>query len=369
MGRTNPYIGVMSIPVRRIRLRRGDRNELERWVRSRTAPQRQVERAHIVLGAAEGRSSRELSGELNVSRPTIQRWLDRYEDQGLAGLEDQPRSGRPRTLTPEIEAEVVRMTLEEKPPQGTHWSGRLLAEVMGLHHSQITRIWAAHRLKPHRVRYFKLSTDPQFVEKLRDVVGLYVAPPERAIVFSFDEKSQIQALDRTQPGLPLKKGRAGTMTHDYKRHGTTTLFAALDVATGEVIHECLPRHRHQEFLRFIKAVEKQTDPELELHFILDNYATHKHPKVKDWLDRHPRVHFHFLPTSTSWLNLVERFFSEITTRQIRRLAVHSVAELIEAIDHYIDLRTKDPKPFTWTASADLILEKVRRGNKTFEALH
>ena len=369
LGETNPYIGVMSIPVRRIRLKRGDREELQRWVRSRTAPQRQVERARIVLGAAEGRSGRELGRDLDVSRPTVQRWLDRYEAQGLAGLEDQPRSGRPRTLTAEIEAEVVRKTLEDKPPQGTHWSSRLLAEVMGLHHSQISRIWAAHRLKPHRVRYFKLSTDPRFVEKLRDVVGLYVAPPERAIVFSFDEKSQIQALDRTQPGLPLKKGRAGTMTHDYKRHGTTTLFAALDVATGEVIHECLPRHRHQEFLRFIKAVEKQADPELELHFILDNYATHKHPKVKVWLERHPRVHFHFLPTSTSWLNLVERFFSEITTRQLKRLAVNSVAELEEAIHQYIDARNQNPKPFTWTASADLILKKVRRGIKTFEALH
>ena len=359
----------MSIPTRRIELREGDREVLEEWVRSRTAPQRQVERARIVLGSAEGMSGYELSEALSLSRPTVQRWLDRYEAHGIDGLEDHARPGRPRTITPRIEAEVVRKTLEEKPPKGTHWSSRLLGDLMDLHHSQITRIWAAHRLKPHRIRYFKLSTDPRFVEKVRDVVGLYVAPPERAIVFAFDEKSQIQALDRTQPGLPLKKGRAGTMTHDYKRHGTTTLFAALDVATGEVIHRCLPRHRHQEFLRFLRYVEKQTDPELDLHFILDNYATHKHPKVKAWLERHPRVHFHFIPTSSSWLNLVERLFSELTTRQLKRLAVHSVGELEEAINSYIDQRNQDPRPFTWTASAEIIIEKVRRGNRTFEALH
>jgi transposase len=359
----------MPIPIRSVEVCEADWEELERWVRSRTAPQRQVERARIVLGAAEGKSGYELSEELGVSRPTIQRWLDRFEADGLDGLRDRPRSGRPRTLTPEIEAEVVRQTLEEKPPKGTHWSSRLLAQVMDLHHSQITRIWAAHRLKPHRIRYFKLSTDPRFIEKVRDVVGLYVAPPERAIVFSFDEKSQIQALDRTQPGLPLKKGRAGTMTHDYKRHGTTTLFAALDVATGEIIHRCLPRHRHQEFLRFLRQVEKDTPVHLELHFILDNYATHKHPKVKAWLARHPRVHFHFIPTSSSWLNLVERFFSELTQRQLKRLAVHSVDQLVQAIEHYIDQRNQEPRPFTWTASAELIIDKVRRGNKTFEALH
>ena len=301
-----------------------------------------------MLGAAGGKSSYVLSDELGLSRPTIQRWLDRYEDDGLEGLEDRPRSGRPRTVTLDVEAEVIRKTLEEKPPEGTHWSSRLLGNIMGLHHSQVSRIWAAHRLKPHRIRYFKLSTDPRFVEKVRDVVGLYVAPPERAIVFSFDEKSQIQALDRTQPGLPLKKGRAGTLTHDYKRHGITTLFAALDVATGEVIHRCLPRHRHQEFLRFLRDVAKQADPDLELHFILDNYATHKHPKVKAWLERNPRVHFHFIPTSSSWLNLVERFFSELTQRQLKRLAVNSVAELEDAIQHYVHRRNLDPRPFTWT---------------------
>jgi transposase len=224
-------------------------------------------------------------------------------------------------------------------------------------------------LKPNLVEYFKLSKDPRFVEKLRDVVGLYVDPPERAVVFSFDEKSQIQALDRTQPGLPLKKGRAGTMTFDYKRHGTTTLFAALDVATGEVLHDCMPRHRHQEFLRFMKRVEKSVEPGLEIHVILDNYATHKHPNVRAWLKKNPRVQFHFVPTSSSWLNLVERFFSELTTRQLKRLAVSSVAELVEAIRRYIDHRNDDPKPFVWTASVDSILNKVNKASRTLAAQH
>ena len=348
----------------------GDRKELEGWVRARTTPQRRVERARIVLGSAGGLPGRALAREIGISLPTVQRWLDRYDDEGLPGLEDRPRPGRPRSrITPEFEAEVVRRTLEKQPPRGTHWSTRLMAECMGIHHSQVRRIWKAHGLKPHRVRYFKLSTDPRFVEKLRDVVGLCVAPPERAIVFSFDEKSQIQALDRTQPGLPLKKGRAGTMTHDYKRHGTTTLFAALHIATGEVIHQCLPRHRHQEFLRFLRTVEKQSDPELELHFILDNYATHKHAKVKAWLDRHPRVHFHFVPTSSSWLNLVERFFSELTQRQLKRLAVHSVGQLVHAITVYIDDRNRAPKPFVWTATVKDILAKVTRANATLAAVH
>jgi transposase len=359
----------MAKPTRRIALRAGDRETLERWLRSPTTPQREVERAQIVLGAAAGESGYQISARLRISRPKVQCWLDRYEVEGIAGLADRPRSGRPRKITPALEAEVVRKTLEEKVPRGTHWSTRLMAKQTGLHPTQISRIWRAHGLKPHRVKTFKLSRDPRFLEKLREVVGLYVAPPERAIVFSFDEKSQIQALDRTQPGLPLKKGRAGTMTHDYKRHGTTTLFAALDVATGEVIHECMPRHRHQEFLRFIKKVERQSEPEVELHFILDNYATHKHPKVKQWLEKKPRVHFHFLPTSASWLNLVERLFSELSERQLKRLAVNSVSELIAVIQAYLDDRNRDPAPFVWTASVDSIIEKVTRGNITLATLH
>ena len=244
-----------------------------------------------------------------------------------------------------------------------------MAEVTGFHHSTIARIWKAHGLRPHRVRSFKLSTDPAFVEKLRDVVGLYLQPPERAIVFSFDEKSQIQALDRTQPGLPLKRGRAGTFTHDYKRHGTTTLFAALDVASGHVIQECMPKHRHQEFLKFMNTVVRMTAKDLDIHVILGNYATHKHPKVKQWLHRHRRVHFHFTPTSASWLNLVERFFSELTERQLRRLAVTSVDELIQAITDYITCRNENPKPFTWTATVRQILKKVHKANETLATLH
>jgi transposase len=360
----------MPLPIRSAQLRPGDRATLEQIVRSRTSPQRIVERARILLASADGRSGNEICAQVGVSRPTVTRWLDRYEADGLSALlGDRPRSGRPPTLTPELEAEIIRRTLHEKPASATHWSTRLMAKEVGVHSSTISRLWRSHGLKPHRVEYFKLSRDPHFVEKLRDVVGLYVDPPERAVVFSFDEKSQIQALDRTQPGLPLKKGRAGTMTFDYKRHGTTTLFAALDVATGEVLHDCMPRHRHQEFLRFMKRVEKSVERGLKIHVILDNYATHKHPKVRAWLEKHPRVQFHFIPTSSSWLNLVERFFSELTTRQLKRLAVSSVPELVEAITGYVEQRNETPKPFAWTASVDSILTKVSKANQTLASQH
>jgi transposase len=320
-----------------------------------------VERAKIILSSADGRSGNEICARVGVSRPMVTRWLDRYEAEGLTALlGDRPRSGRPPTVTPEVEAEIIRKTLHEKPASATHWSTRLMAKEVGLHSSTISRIWRSHGPKPHRVDYFKLSRDPQFVEKLRDVVGLYVDPPERAVVFSFDEKGQIQALDRTQPGLPPKKGRVGTMTFDYKRHGTTTLFAALDVATGEVLYDCMPRHRYQEFLRFMKRVEKSVEKGLEVHVILDNYATHKDPKVRAWLEKHPRVQFHFIPTSSSWLDLVERFFSDLTTRQLKRLAVCSVPELVEAITTYVEQWTEKPKPFAWTASIDSILAGSRR---------
>ncbi len=339
-------------------------------VKKRTTPQRVAERAKIVLGSADGRSSSAICAQVGVTKPTVRKWLDRYETGGIGALlEDRPRSGRPRTITVKDEAEIVRMTLEEKPENATHWSCRLMAEAAGVHPTTVSRIWRAHGLQPHRTEYFKLSTDPRFVEKLRDVVGLYVDPPERAVVLAFDEKSQIQALDRTQPGLPLKKGRAGTMTHDYKRHGTTTLFAALDVATGEVLHECMPRHRHQEFLKFLRKIERKVPPELDIHVILDNYATHKHPAVKAWLERHPRVQFHFIPTSSSWLNLVERFFSELTTRQLKRLAVSSVPELIAAIEAYIGRRNQDPTPFVWTASAKSIIAKVQKAKAILATQH
>ena len=255
------------------------------------------------------------------------------------------------------------------PEKSTHWTTRLMAEEMGLSRSVIWRVWRKYGLKPHQVKRFKLSRDPRLVEKLHDVVGVYLNPPANAVVFSFDEKSQIQALDRTQPGLPLKKGRAGTMTHDYKRHGTTTLFAALDMATGHVIHDCMPRHRHQEFLKFMKRVERSVDPELEIHVILDNYATHKHEKVRAWLAKNPRVRFHFTPTGASWSNMVERLFGELDQRQLKRLAVNSVPQLIQAIDNYLDNRNIDPAPFVWTKSAQEILSKINRGLQTLGALH
>ena len=263
----------------------------------------------------------------------------------------------------------MRGMLKEMPLRGTHWNTRVMAECSGVHHSQVGRIWKAHGLKPHRVRHFKLSTDPEFVEKLRDVVGLYVDPPEWAGVFTFDEKNQIQALDQTQPSLPLKKGRYGTMTHDYKRHGTTTQFVALDVATGEVIHQCLPRHRHQVFLRFMRTTEKQIDPGLDLHVIFDNYAMPKDAKVKAWLAKHPRVHFHFVPTSASWLNLVERFFPELTQRQLKRLAVNSIWELVDTITAYNEGRDRAPTPFAWTVTVKNILAKFGRASDTLAALH
>jgi transposase len=360
----------MPLPVRVLTLRRGDRRRLEQVARQRTTPHRVVERAQIVLASAAGEAGAAIGTRLGVSRPTVTLWLDRYEAAGLAGLlADRPRSGRPKVLTPADEAAIVERTLHTRPPQGTHWSTRLMAQATGWHHATIARIWQAHGLQPHRVTRFKLSTDPAFVAKLRDVVGLYCHPPERAVVFAFDEKSQIQALDRTQPGLPLKRGRAGTMTHDYKRHGTTTLFAALEVATGRILQDCMPRHRHQEFLKFLRQLERRVAPDLAMHVILDNYATHKHAAVRRWLTRHPRVHFHFTPTSASWLNLVERFFAELTERQLRRLAVTSVAELIAAITQYIEQRNADPHPFVWTASVRSILTKVNKANETLATLH
>jgi len=361
----------MPLPIRVTELQRGDRAILEQWVRARTTPRRVMERAQIVLASADGHGGDAICAMLGVSRPTVSRWLDRYDAEGAVGLAvDRPRSGRPKAITPAREAAIVDATLHTAPPDGgTHWSTRVMAAQVDVHQTTVARIWRAHGLKPHLVETFKVSTDPDFVAKLRDVVGLYVDPPKRAVVFSVDEKSQIQALNRTQPGLPLKKGRAGTHTHDYERHGTTTLFAALDVATGHIEHACLPRHRRDEFLRFMTQVERRVPKGLSVHVILDNYATHKTAEVESWLRRHPRVHFHFTPTSASWLNLVERFFSELTTRQLRRLAVTSVRELEHAIQQYIAHRNADPKPFTWTASVRSILAKVKKANETLASLH
>jgi transposase len=323
-----------------------------------------------VLAAARGLSNKAVAERLGTSRPTVIDWRKRYEAEGIAGLyHDRPRGKAFAALPKDKEAAIVERTLKEKPKAATHWSCRSMAEASGISSASVARIWNAHGLKPHLVRTFKLSNDPQFVDKLRDVVGLYMNPPENALILSLDEKSQMQALDRTQPGLPMKKGRAGTMTHDYKRHGTTTLFAALDVLKGEVIGQCLPRHRHQEFLKFLKQVDKQTPPHLELHCIVDNYATHKKQEVKDWLANHPRFHFHFIPTASSWLNLVERWFRDITVNRIRRDAFSSVAQLQTAIYEYIEHNNQHPKPFVWTKSVDDIITKVNRGKALLETLH
>ena len=364
------FVG-MPLPIRIIKVTPGDRRTLEAWVRCRTTPQRVVERARIVLASADGLAGTAICAAVGVSRPTVTLWLNRYGVAGPAGLEaDRPRSGRPRQLDTAEEARIVAKTLKDAPPDGgTHWSTRLMAKATGWNQATIARLWRANGLKPHQVGYFKVSTDPEFVTKLRDVVGLYVNPPKRAVVFSVDEKSQIQALDRTQPGLPLKKGRAGTITHDYKRHGTTTLFAALNVGTGAVHHECRPQHTQRDFLAFMTRVERRVATGLSMHVILDNYGTHKTPDVETWLRRHPRVHFHFTPTSASWLNLVELLFNELSRRQLRRLAVTSVDELIAAITTYLDRRNEHPTPFRWTASVKAILAKARKAKETLASHH
>ncbi len=347
-----------------------ERAELERLIRGRNTPQKVLLRAKIVVLSADGVPTSEIVERLQTTYPTITRWRRRYAEKGVPGLlKDASRPGRRARISADQVREVIERTLHSKPAKGTHWSTRTMAAASGLSKATIQRIWRDHGLQPHRVETFKLSRDPRFLEKLQDIVGLYLNPPEKAIVFSVDEKSQIQALDRTQPGLPMKKGRAGTMTHDYKRNGTTTLFAALNVATGEVVGECHERHRHDEFLVFLKKLERQTAKDLALHLILDNYATHKHPAVEAWLAKHSRVHLHFTPTSASWLNLVERFFAELTQNRIRRGVFKSVAELEAAIIDYLAHRNQQPHPFTWTASVESIIEKVGRAKAVLETLH
>lgn len=347
-----------------------DRVQLERLIKDRNIAQKTALRARIVLLSASGTSASEIMRQLRTTAPTITRWRARYTTAGLPGLmKDRSRPGRKRRIDETQVRTVVDRTLQEKPAHATHWSTRTLAASMKLSPATIQRIWKAHGLKPHQVRSFKLSRDPGFVEKLQDVVGLYLNPPDHALVLSVDEKSQIQALDRTQPSLPMKQGRAGTMTHDYKRHGTTTLFAALNVLDGKVIGQCLARHRHQEFLRFLRIIDRQTPKTLQLHLILDNYATHSHPEVTGWLDKHPRFHLHFTPTSSSWLNLVERWFGRITEQRIRRGVFRSVPDLIVAITDYLESNNAHPKPFTWTASFQAILSKVKRANEALESLH
>lgn len=346
-----------------------ERGLLERLSRSRSTPVRLAERSKIVLLAAEGRTNGEIAEELGITRQKVGRWRDRYHELGLAGIEkDAPRPGRKKEISSRKVNKVIELTTQEKPEGATHWSRRLMAERMNISESSVGRIWRAHGLKPHRVSGFKLSNDKQFQEKLEDVVGLYLSPPENAIVFSCDEKSQMQALDRTQPGLPIKRGRNATMTHDYKRNGTSTLFAALNVLTGEVLGQCAKRHRHTEWLNFLRLINKNTPSDKEIHIICDNYATHKHPKVKSWLKYHKRFHVHFTPTSASWLNMVERFFRDLSERQLRRGVFRSVQELDQAVMSYIDKHNQAPAPFIWTKSAQDILEKVKRGRQTLNKL-
>jgi len=337
------------------------RTVLQRWARGRTTPARLVRRAKIVLLASEGKKNREIADELDIERTIVGRWRGRFAAQGLAGIEkDAPRGGRLPSKRQQVAPRIVEVTTQQTPSNATHWTTNTLARHLGVSQSMVSRVWRAHGLKPHLSRTFKVSNDPRFVEKLTDVVGLYLDPPEHALVLSCDEKSQIQALDRTQKGLPLKKGRCGTMTHDYKRNGTTTLFAALSMLDGRVISRCDSRHRHQEWLKFLKQIDAETQPELDLHLIVDNYATHKHPRVQSWLKKHPRFHMHFTPTSSSWLNLVERWFRDLTDKRIRRGTFTNVAKLQAAIQAYIDEHNQDPKAFKWTAKAEVILEKVRR---------
>ena len=347
-----------------------DMEQLTKLIRNGNTPQKIALRTRIVLLSAEGISTGEIMHQLDTTTPTITRWRNRYETDGVAGLlKDRSRPGRKRQIEESKVREVVNRTLHEKPTNATHWSTRTLAVEVGLSPASIQRIWKAHGLKPHLVHTFKLSRDPLFVEKLQDVVGLYLNPPEHALVLSVDEKSQIQALDRTQPGLPMKNGRAGSMTHDYKRNGTTTLFAALNTLDGSVIGQCLPRHRHQEFLKFLRTINRETPKNLDLHLIVDNYGTHTHPKVKAWLGKHPRFYLHFTPTSASWLNLVERWFREITDKRIRRGVFKSVDALVAAIMEYLEVNNADPKPFVWTASMETILSKVKKANEALDALH
>jgi transposase len=335
--------------------------ELMRLARSRRTSVRLALRARIVLLAAQGLQNKDIAAELDIGRVQVSRWRERYAVSGLAGIErDLPRGAPPRKVDA---ARLVELTTQHTPDNATHWSTRTMAEAMNVSAASVSRHWRAHGLKPHLMRTFKVSRDPNFVEKLEDIVGLYVSPPEHALVLCCDEKSQVQALDRTQPGLPLKKGRAATFTHDYKRNGTTTLFAALNVLDGSVISQCQARHRHTEWLKFLKQIERETPKDKALHLICDNYATHKHPTVLKWMARHPRIKLHFTPTSASWLNMVERFFRDLSENRLRRGVFASVPDLIAAIDGYIAKHNQKPKPFIWTASARDILQKVMRANR------
>jgi transposase len=357
-------------PLEELTLTAEEQARLTEWTRRPTTAQALAVRARIVLGAAEGRSNKDLAAMLRITEPTVGKWRRRFLAGRLDGLLDEPRPGAPRTIGDADVERVIALTLESAPRDATHWSTRSMAAATGYSQSSISRIWRAFALQPHRSETFKLSTDPLFIEKVRDIVGLYLAPPERALVLSVDEKSQIQALDRTQPMLPMRPGQVERHTHDYERHGTTCLFAALDVATGEVIGECHGRHRAVEFRSFLDTIEASVPPELEVHVILDNYGTHKTALIRRWLVSHPRYHLHFTPTGASWINLVERFFALLTEKQIRRGSHRSTAELKAAILAYVAIHNENPRPFIWTKSADQILASVARYcRRTLDSAH
>jgi len=347
-----------------------DRDRLEAIVADRNSPQKHVWRAQIVLLSAACIGTNAIMRETGKSKTAVWRWQERFMEDGVDGLlRDKTRPSRIPPLASEVAERVVALTQADPPGETTHWTAAAMAAQTGISVSSVQRIWRAHGLQPHRVRQFKLSRDPEFVPKLRAIVGLYVDPPAHAIVLSVDEKTQIQALDRTQPGLPLKRGRCGTMTHDYERHGTTTLFAALDVLEGKVIGRCMQRHRHQEFIRFLNAIEAETPAGKIVHVILDNYAAHKHPNVRAWLARHPRFVFHYTPTSASWLNAVEGFFAKLTKRRLKRGVFRSLVDLQAAIKRFLAETNQDPKPFVWTANPDKIIAAVKRGHQVLDSIH
>jgi transposase len=346
-----------------------DRQELERWVNAHRTPQQVAQRCRIVLSASKGQKDKDIAEAMKINFKTVALWRKRFSSEGPDCLwEVAAGRGRKPMLTADKIEKVIDATLQTLPRGATQWSCRTMAEEQGVSKATINRIWQSHGLQPHRVKGFKLSRDPRFLEKLTDIVGLYLNPPEKALVLCVDEKSQIQALDRTQPGLPLKKGRCGTMTHDYKRNGTTTLFAALELAQGKVIGQCYARHRHQEFLKFLKRLDAEFPVGMKLHLVMDNYGTHKHPKVRGWLKRHPRFVSHFIPTSSSWLNLIERWFGELTGKRIRRGTFVSVADLIAAIEDYLATWNTNPRPFVWTATVQSIVEKLSRCKQTLEKI-
>ena len=350
-------------PLAPLTLTDSEREELVSMTRSRSMPQSLARRARVALLAADGVSNTEIAERMGLSKPTVGIWRDRYRTQRLAGLYDEPRPGGPRSIEDEQVATLLRKTLKTKPRDGTHWSCRSIAAETKLSKSTVQRVWKAFGLQPHRQKHFKISSDPLFVEKVRDIVGLYLNPPDHAVVLCADEKSQIQALDRTQPLLPLGVGYVEGVTHDYVRHGTTTLFAALDIATGRVLAECKARHRHQEFLQFLRRIDEAVPDKLDVHLIVDNYATHKHATVRRWLAARPRFHVHYTPTYTSWLNQVEIWFNIITQKAIRRGTFRSVRDLIAKIQLFVDRYNRSPRPFAWTASADSIFEKLERLSK------